>query len=98
VGGLWQVPAVLLPGRRHGAHCTGEVTQHDNSNLRNTTFANYKGARRKFLNTEYIWGKKLVMFQYDATMLLHKITSIEMQIFVTNPSMTNRKAQKELKY
>jgi hypothetical protein len=79
VGGLWQAQSVLLPGRRHGTHCTGELTQHDNSNLRKTTFANFKEARKKFLNTEYIWGKKLVMIQYDATMLLHKIASIGME-------------------
>jgi hypothetical protein len=58
VGFPCQAPAVLLPGSRNGTHCTGEMTQHDNSNLRKTTFVKFKEARKKFLNTEYIWKKK----------------------------------------
>jgi hypothetical protein len=46
------------------------VTQHDNSNLRKTTFANFKEERKKFLNTEYIWEENC----YDSVRCHHAIT------------------------
>ena len=38
VGIQHPAPAVLQPGSRHDTHCTGEMTQYYNTNLRKTTF------------------------------------------------------------
>jgi len=55
-------PDCFTAGKGHGTHCRGELTQHDNSNLKKTIFAQFKEARKKFFSTEYIWKKN----QYDS--------------------------------